>query len=604
MKRPFLFLYIISVFLFSEVLSQDLSAIRGEKPKYLLTKLGRNVNTIYDDVKPIITPDGLRLYYYITDHPDNHDGIKGSQDIWYVERDSLAGPWKEMVHMSSPFNQHQYNAVLSVLENGNALLLKGGKSRGKMNTFSIIRKNGDKWSSIEELEVEDLDKMNKGRYFGGFMSDDEKVLFIYMSETKDRIESDIYVSFARGGSKFSRPQKLGKPINTYQDEFGPFLTKDNKTLFFSSGRPGGFGDMDVYKSKRLDDTYLNWSEPENLGEPISTRGFDAYFSIDESGQHMFTTRAYKSADGGSLDILSFVPRPPGIYIKGEIYDKRTEEPLEAFANLSATKSDTEIVSVDLYGRFQVEKQTQDTYTIDISADGYIPQKRSFVLEELEEDTIVTAIFYLERQAAKINLSGLVSKKDSYDPVSADISILLNDKRVKTIKSSEDLGEYDIYLPEPGMYFFKLSAEGFLALSDSLFVEDMAEDQMLSKNFKMTALEVGTTVRLNNIYFDFDKTVLRPESYPELDKVVEMMNTNATLEIEIAGHTDDKGSDQYNQELSQGRAEAVREYIVNQGIEGSRITAVGYGESKPETTNDTEEGRQINRRVEFTVLKAD
>lgn len=598
-------IFTISIIFFISIIgnSQDLSAIKGEKPKYILTKLDRKVNSIYDDVKPIITPDGLRLYYYITNHPDNHDGKDGSQDIWYSERDSVNGAWKEKVHMSHPFNHHQYNSVLSVLEGGNALLLKGGKSRGDMNTFSIIRRNGGKWGEMQELEIEDIKKMNNGRFFGGFMSDDEKVLFIYMSEVKDQVNSDIYVSFDQGNNKWSRPKKLGKPINTFQDDFGPFLTKDNKTLFFCSGRPGGYGNIDIYQTRRLDDSYLKWSEPENLGEPINTKGFDAYFSIDEAGENMFTTRAYKSADGGSLDILGFTPRPPDIYLEGSIFDKNTDESIPGFLNIKKEEEESNPVSVDQYGQYKLELNDQATYTLYASYDGYKPLNKSITFRNLENDTTAKLDFPLEKIAAKINLSGLTMKLGTMEPIEANIKVKLDKKEIKSLKTSNNLGDYDIYLPGPGYYYFDVNAEGFLALTDSLLVEDIGEDQMLSRNFELTELEVGTTVRLNNIYFDFDKTILRPESYPELDKVVDMMNTNPKLEIEIAGHTDNKGSDSYNQTLSQGRAEAVREYVVNQGIGGDRITAVGYGESKPETSNDTEEGRQINRRVEFTVLKA-
>ena len=104
-----------------------------------------------------------------------------------------------------------------------------------------------------------------------------------------------------------------------------------------------------------------------------------------------------------------------------------------------------------------------------------------------------------------------------------------------------------------------------------------------------------------IYFDFDKTTLKSESFVELNKVVQFLNDNPTLQIEISGHTDNKGSDRYNENLSQGRAEAVVEYLIQEGIESWRLSAKGYGESKPVATNDTDEGRAENRRVEFTVL---
>jgi outer membrane protein OmpA-like peptidoglycan-associated protein len=121
---------------------------------------------------------------------------------------------------------------------------------------------------------------------------------------------------------------------------------------------------------------------------------------------------------------------------------------------------------------------------------------------------------------------------------------------------------------------------------------------------MMPIEVGITVRLNNIFFDFDKTTLRPESIPQLDRVVKFMRDNPTVSVEIGGHTDSKGSDEYNINLSQGRAESVVNYVIEQGVDYSRIIAKGYGESLPVDTNSTDEGRQSNRRVEFKILEID
>jgi outer membrane protein OmpA-like peptidoglycan-associated protein len=108
--------------------------------------------------------------------------------------------------------------------------------------------------------------------------------------------------------------------------------------------------------------------------------------------------------------------------------------------------------------------------------------------------------------------------------------------------------------------------------------------------------------LKNIYFDFDKTTLKSESFVELDKVVNFLKKNTTVSIEISGHTDSKGSDTYNANLSQGRSQSVVDYLISQGIDSSRLEAHGYGESKPIDSNETEAGRASNRRVEFTILK--
>ncbi len=119
--------------------------------QYVLTKLGKAVNSFYDDAAPVPTPDGKGLYYFIANHPENKHGKNGSQDIWYCERDSLFAEWKERVHLGSPFNSHQFNQVMSVSSGGNTLLVRGGKSAGDMNGLSIIRRAGGSWYNPEEL---------------------------------------------------------------------------------------------------------------------------------------------------------------------------------------------------------------------------------------------------------------------------------------------------------------------------------------------------------------------------------------------------------------------------------------------------------------------
>ncbi|HLT73471.1 MAG TPA: OmpA family protein, partial [Ohtaekwangia sp.] len=163
------------------------------------------------------------------------------------------------------------------------------------------------------------------------------------------------------------------------------------------------------------------------------------------------------------------------------------------------------------------------------------------------------------------------------------------------------GSYEKEIPKLGWYILSASAEGYLTATDSVHA-DQEDLTPFVKDLYLAPIEVGVTVRLKNIYFDFDKTTLKKESYTELNKVVEFLNQNPSVEIEIAGHTDSKGSDDYNANLSQGRSQAVVDYLISQGINDYRLSAHGYGESKPIDTNDTDEGRANNRRVEFTVMK--
>jgi outer membrane protein OmpA-like peptidoglycan-associated protein len=146
-----------------------------------------------------------------------------------------------------------------------------------------------------------------------------------------------------------------------------------------------------------------------------------------------------------------------------------------------------------------------------------------------------------------------------------------------------------------------TAEGYVNATDS--VEVISEEiTPVIKDIVLQPIEVGLTVRLKNIYFDFDKTTLKSESFVELNKVVDFLKQNSSISIQIEGHTDSKGSDDYNLNLSQGRSQSVVDYLISQGIDASRLSAQGFGESTPIDTNDTDAGRANNRRVEFRVVK--
>ena len=597
MKYSFLTLGTI-LFLF---VSPEISGQMDER--FELKKLGRGVNTFYDDVAPIVTPDGLGLYYFISNHPDNRNGKKGSQDVWFSKRDSLYGPWGKSEHLGNPFNAHQYNQVMSISSGGKTILLRGGKKPGDQGGLSIVRKSGDDWSSPVDLEVDGLKDMNKGRFSGAFLSDDEKVLFLYFSEIPNTIKSDIYVSFP-GGGKWTRPKKIPSPINTNQDEFGPFLMTDGKTLYFSSSRSGGFGGLDVYKSVRLDDSYLKWSKPENVGKPVNTKGFDAYFSTSENGEVAFSTRAYKSADGGSMDILEFLPKPPVITINIFVFDRATEEGVEAFLDLGpADDPDNHITEqTNWEGQWSMQIDEPHDYHISANSNRYLNVALDVSIKQPKSDTTIIIEIPMDHQKIHYYLAGIISDEETFQPVDGDLFFTRREDGAKVkLKTHHGNGRYEATLPGPGDYDVIVKAEHYLELIDSLTIEESEEDLHASKDFEMTRIKEGLTVTLENIFFDYDKATLRPESYPELNKLVDLLNKYPEMAIEISGHTDSDGSDEYNLNLSQNRANSCRQYVVDQGVSEDRITSKGYGETQPIASNDTEEGKQTNRRVQFTVL---
>ena len=160
------------------------------------------------------------------------------------------------------------------------------------------------------------------------------------------------------------------------------------------------------------------------------------------------------------------------------------------------------------------------------------------------------------------------------------------------------------LPYDKNYSIRASADKFFAISENLNLDSLVKAgyKEIHKDLYLVPIEVGQVFRLNNVFFDFDKYDLRPESYVELDRVVNFLKDYPNVEIEMSAHTDSKGSDAYNFTLSDNRAKSVRDYILSKGIAPGRIISQGYGETKPVATNDTDDGRQLNRRVEFTILK--
>jgi outer membrane protein OmpA-like peptidoglycan-associated protein len=586
MKTRLSFLFIVITF---SAFSQQIS------PRYELVKMDKNVNTFHHEAAPVVSPDGTTLYFFVQDHPENTMGKDDTQDIWMSKKDEK-GAWSPAQHLSSPFNNHRSNQVFTVLPDGD-IFIKGGKTRGEKG-FSIARSGG----GLTELDVKDFKKMNNGRFYGASMSSDRKHIIIYFSEIENSQNSDIYGSHLQNDGSYSRPVKIAK-LTTSLDDVGPFIGPDQKTLFFGSARqsPGRQGGVDIYKTTRLDDTWMNWSEPINMGKPINTSALDYYFTTDAAG-NVFTSRANKALEGAQLDLYMLVPKTVKVNLVGTVLNQKTRDPLSA-ANVSVSIKEKEPVSLKstASGEFKTTLPEISEYAVSVNATGFLPKEQSFKVPKLNNDTTINIEMLLTPVAKALVLAGNVYDKKTEKPLNARLTITQKAGRKNLAPLQTTDGKYEQVVPQLGWYILVASAEGYLNATDSVSF-DNDDNTPMSKDIYMQPIEVGLTVRLNHIYFDFDKTTLKTQSYTELNKVVDFLKRNQTVEIEIAGHTDNKGTDEYNRTLSQGRCQAVVDYLVSQGIDSGRLTPKGYGESKPIDTNDTPDGQANNRRVEITVLK--
>ena len=563
--------------------------------RYELVKMDKTVNTFHHEAAPVVSPDGSTLYFFVQDHPDNTLGGDDTQDIWKSVKDA-SGVWSQAEHLKSPFNVHRSNQVFTVFPDG-SLFIKGGRSKGEKG-FSIVT-NG----SLKELDVKDFKSMNKGRFYGASMSADMKHMLIYFSEKENSPDSDLYGSHLQPDGSWSRPSKLKLSTNT--DDVGPFIGPDQKTLYFASARqaPGRQGGVDIYRTTRTDDTWTNWSEPINMGKPINTNALDYYFTIDNAG-NVYTSRANKAIEGAQLDLYMLVPKTFKINLTGVVINEKTQQPLPGAA-VEVRVKDKEPVKLRAAAntaKFDTKMPEVTEYVVAATAEGFLPKEQKFTVPVLQKDTTVSIEVALRPVAKKLILTGTVfDKKTDQQIAGAKVGIVFKRDRKVNYNVTAEKGSYEKEIPKTGWYILTASAEGYLNVTDSVQAES-EEISPVTKDLYLDPIEIGLTVRLKNIYFDFDRTTLKKESFTELNKVVDFLKQNASVEIEIAGHTDNKGADDYNANLSQGRSQAVVDYLISQGIADSRLTAHGYGESKPIDSNDTDAGRANNRRVEFTVVK--
>ena len=490
-----------------------------------IENLGASINTSLAELRPTVSADGNLLFFICENNPKNtkYTSVPNSQDIWFSERDST-GKWSRAVHLGYPLNTVQYNAVYWISPDNNRILIRGafmnGAYNGKGVSMCTLKENGN-WSEPDGLLIKNYNKYDRGRQSGATMAHNGQTLLLYMTPEQGSADNDIYVCFLTKEGWWTEPKSLGKTINSPEaNEMTPYLAPDGVTMYFSSNREGGIGDNDIWMTKRLDNSWQKWSDPVNLGSPINTESWDAFFTLDAGGEYAYLTTSLNTL--GESDIVRVKllekERPkPVLLVSGNVYNVKTKKPLSA----------------------------------------------SLIYETLPDGVIAG--------------NGISGASD---------------------------GAFKIVLPYDKNYSIRASADHFFAISENLNLDSLVKAgyKEIHKDLYLAPIEIGQVVRLNNVFFDFDKFDLRPESFVELDRVVDLLKENPGIEIEMSAHTDSKGSDDYNMKLSDNRAKSVSQYIISKGIASSRIVSQGYGETKPVAGNDTDDGRQLNRRVEFKIMK--
>ncbi|MGQ0827599.1 MAG: OmpA family protein [Bacteroidota bacterium] len=587
-----------------------------------LSNLGSNVNSIYPDYAPVISTDETMLVFTskrkectgkkIT--PDGHY----YEDIFISRHTNISDDWLGSKKLDSSFVKPNFWATLfasarsigksiNTNEHDASIALSGDGKRLYIYRFNDIWQSvyeDGKWNKPTKLN-KTIDGKNTHESSMS-LTRDEKTLYFSSERDGGFGGKDLYVSTKQSDGTWAEPENLGPNINTEQDEDGPFIDSDDKTLYFASQAHGSIGGYDVFKSKYVNN---DWTVPENLGYPINS-GADDIFFTPNAGQNKAFITTMRTDGIGNYDI----------YVVNYITPSRATLVTTYSNGLNSLGSKQGII-IDLKNsdssRFALNQNSDYTYG---STGNY-----KLIIPQYNNDTISNAFefktpesFGLFNYYQEINYDivengkgQIVGYKTTVFNAFFDIEKELqkNKNRPANLTKEE---EYSTLIRSLKPDNTRLQVYSKINYIDTVKYPLLAINKV--KDSKVKTLTAKILSRHPNafktILFDFSKSELSTEAVADIEKVFNYLNENKNVSMEIIGHTDSKGLELFNTRLSKKRAAEIMRYLISRGIELNRLKAIGMGESQPVAANensdgtDNQEGRKQNRRVEFVVIKED
>jgi len=443
----------------------------------------------------------------------------------------------------------------------------------------VSKKVNGKWEQATNIGTTINTKFNNSNLT---LSPSGNMLFIYNDGVGD---GDIFFSDRKPDGTWSQPKPLPGSINSPYHESSVSMTKDESTIYFSSERPGGLGSADIYSAKK--NSRGSWSIVKNLGPGINTEYEEDSPYIDYDGKTLyFSSMGRKGMGGRDLFKSSLI----------DAEQNKWSEPENLGYPINTPDDDVFMTGTSTPNRF---------YFASERAGGFGYSDIYLVTDEVkkEEPQVVTSEPKKGPQPFKFLVTVLDS--ETKQPVEAMVRMRgVDNSTIGSMKISPGVNQFVIMSPVLRNYMLYVEKDGYIFENVQLSLGGSTENETTNeKVIMLRRIKMGEVSVLRHVFFDTGKTTLKPESFDELDKLLRMMEQNMKVRVEIGGHTDNVGTHDFNVQLSQKRAVAVKNYLTSKGIEARRVTAVGYGETKPIVSNDDEEGgRAINRRVEFKVLQ--
>jgi outer membrane protein OmpA-like peptidoglycan-associated protein len=482
-------------------------AKKNPQPDYKFEpkNLGDSVNSGVSEYYPTITIDGSKLIFTRRVNNSNEDFYESNWDKDH---------WTKAKSLPGNINTNMNEGAQNGSQDGQLLIFTGcnfPEGYGSCDLYISYLTN-DGWSTPENLG----NKVNTEFWESApSLSPDKRDLYFASRRPGGYGGGDIYVTHLMQNGRWSDPENLGPEINTAGDEGTPFIHADNQTLYFTSNGHPGYGGDDLFVSRK--DAKGNWTKPENLGYPINTIENEGSLVIDANGKTAYYASDRAEGHGG-LDLYTFEMRNDirpirTLWVKGKVYDSKTNKGL---------------------------------------------------------------------------------------PSAIELTDLATKQVISKVQTNET-GNYLVTLPVGKDYAFIVNRRGYLFFSDNFPLSQKQPDSVYNIDIALQPIEINATIILKNIFFTLGRYDLRSQSQIELDKVVQLLKENPTLKIEISGHTDNIGKPADNLNLSLYRAKAVVTYLSSKGIDITRLSSRGFGETKPVADNKTENGRAQNRRTELKVM---